>query len=60
MQLFLSKILYYLGDFISKLLYYAPISKLFARILYPMYNKLMIWSSELDKDCAIWKNVKDE
>jgi hypothetical protein len=60
MKIILSKILYYLGDFISKLLYYTPISKLFARILYPMYNKLMIWSSELDKDGAIWKNVKDE
>lgn len=60
MQLFLSKILYYLGDFISKLLYYTPISKLFARILYPMYNKLMLWSSELDKGGVIWKNVKDE
>jgi len=29
-------------------------------ILYPVYKKLMIWSSELDKDGAIWKNVNDE
>lgn len=60
MQLLLSKTLYYLGDFISKLLCYAPICKLFARILYPMYNKLMIWSSDLDKDGIIWKNLKNE
>ena len=60
MNLLFSHIFYYLGDFISKLLYYTPISKLFARILYPMYNKLMLWSSELDKDGVIWKNVNDD
>jgi hypothetical protein len=50
MKLVLSYILYYLGDFVSKLMYWDLLS-----FLYPVYNKLMIWSSELDEDGVIWQ-----
>ncbi|MDB4348389.1 hypothetical protein OAA62_00590 [bacterium] len=56
MRLIFSRTLFYIGDAISNLLYFEWIGI----VLYPVYKKLMIWSSELDKDCAIWKNVKDE
>jgi hypothetical protein len=29
-------------------------------ILYPVYKKLMIWSSELDKDGIIWKDIDND
>lgn len=50
MKLMLSYILYYMGDFVSKLLYWDSLAW-----LYPVYNKLMIWSAELDEDHVIWK-----
>ena len=53
MRLILSKILYYFGDLISKFLYYDCFSW-----LYPLYSKIMILSSDLDKDGKIWKIVK--
>jgi len=28
-------------------------------VLYPIYKKLMIWSSELDKEGKIWHNVDE-
>jgi hypothetical protein len=59
MSLILSRILYYIGDFISRLFYWR-LFRLFSGLLYPIYNKVMIWSSELDKDGVIWKNVNDE
>ena len=51
MTLILSKILYYIGDLISKLLYFNCFTW-----LYPLYSKIMILSSDLDKDAKIWKN----
>ena len=56
MRLFLSKILFYIGDTISNLLYFEWMGI----VLYPVYKKLMLWSSELDKDGVIWKNLNDE
>ena len=53
MKLILSKILYYIGDLISKFLYYDCFSW-----LYPLYSKIMILSSDLDKDGKTWKIVK--
>ena len=53
MTLILSKILYYIGDLVSKFLYFDCFSW-----LYPLYRKIMILSSELDKDGKIWKIVK--
>lgn len=53
MNLILSKILYYIGDLVSKFLYFDCFSW-----LYPLYRKIMILSSELDKDGKIWKIVK--
>jgi hypothetical protein len=55
-RLLLSKILFYIGDTISNLLYFEWMGI----VLYPVYKKLMIWSSDLDKDGVIWKNVKNE
>ena len=56
LKLILSKTLFYNGDTISNLLYFEWMGI----VLYPVYKKLMLWSSELDKDRIIWKNVKDE
>lgn len=53
MRLILSKILYYFGDLISKLFYYDCLSW-----LHPLYSKIMILSSDLDKDGKTWKIVK--
>jgi len=54
MKLILAYILYYLGDFVSKLM-----NTELTGWLYPVYNKLMIWSSELDDDGVIWKKSGD-
>lgn len=49
MKTALSYVLYYLGDFVS----------LFLRItrggVYPIYNRLMLWSCDLDTQGRIWK-----
>lgn len=42
-----------MGDLISKLFYYKFFCK-FSRFLYPIYSKLMIWSSDLDKEGKVW------
>ena len=55
MRLILSKILYHIGDLISKLFYYDCFGW-----LYPLYSKIMILSSDLDKDGKIWKYKKYE
>ena len=57
MKLILSKILYYIGDLISKLFYYNFFCK-GARFLYPIYSKLMNWSMDLDENQKIWKIIK--
>ena len=56
MQLIASKILFYLGDKLSNLLYFEWMGV----VLYPIYKKLMIWSSELDKEGKIWDNIDNE
>jgi hypothetical protein len=56
MRLLFSKILFILGDLISNLLYF----KFMGIIFYPIYKKLMIWSSDLDKDGIIWHYIDDE
>jgi hypothetical protein len=55
MRLILSRILFYIGDTISNLLYFEWMGI----VLYPVYKQLMIWSSELDKDGVIWKNIEE-
>lgn len=53
MKLMLAWILYYLGDFVSKLM-----NTELTGWLYPVYNKLMIWSCELDEDGVIWRKQR--
>jgi hypothetical protein len=55
MRIFLSKLLYYIGDLVSKLLYWDCFGW-----LYPLYNKLMISSSKLDKDGKVWQDINNE
>jgi hypothetical protein len=52
-KLVLAWTLYYLGDFVSKLM-----NTELTGWLYPVYNKLMIWSSELDVNGRIWKKCE--
>jgi hypothetical protein len=51
MKLVLSYILYKLGDVTSYLLKCDSI----AEHVYPVYSKLMTWSSNLDEKGKIWK-----
>lgn len=51
MKLILSKILYHIGDLISKFLCFNCFSW-----LYKYYAKIMLFSSKLDKDGKIWKD----
>ena len=53
MTLILSKILYYVGDLVSKFLYFDCFSW-----LYPLYRKIMTLSCDLDKDGKVWKIIK--
>jgi hypothetical protein len=53
MKVILSKILYYVGDFISKLMNYDCFAW-----LYPLYNRTMSLSCDLDKHGKIWKIAK--
>ncbi len=55
MRLILSRILFYIGDTISNLLYFEWLGV----VLYPVYKKLMIWSSELDKEGKVWNNINE-
>jgi len=55
MRLIASKILYYCGDLLSNFLYFEWMGA----VLYPFYKKLMLWSSELDKEGKIWHNVDE-
>lgn len=56
MRLILSRLLYYIGDFISRLFYWH-LFRLLSGFLYPIYNKVMIWSMDLDKDGKVWKHT---
>lgn len=49
----LSKLLYYIGDFISFFLRFNAFS-----FLYPLYGKIMLKSCNLDKHGKVWKIVK--
>ena len=51
-----SKILYHIGDFISTLMYWRMF-RLLSGLLYPIYNKVMIWSMDLDKEGKVWKHI---
>ena len=53
MKLLLSKLLYYIGDFISFFLRFNAFS-----FLYPLYAKIMLKSCDLDKHGKVWKIVK--
>jgi hypothetical protein len=50
---FLSRVLYYIGDLISKFLHFDCMSW-----LYPSYNKIMNLSLRLDKDGKVWQTIK--
>lgn len=50
MKLALAYILYYVGDVISRFLYYNMFS-----FMYPLYNWLMLKSVALDTHEKIWK-----
>jgi hypothetical protein len=54
MKLVLAHICYLLGDFVSRLLYWDSLA-----FLYPVYNKLMLWSSDLDTNGVIWKKPNE-
>lgn len=53
MKLFISKILYYIGDFIS-----LTTMKWGDGYGYSIYRQVMLWSCDLDSDGKIWKYVK--
>lgn len=53
MKVILSKILYHIGDLISKLMNYDCFAW-----LYPLYNRIMGLSCDLDKHGKVWKIVK--
>lgn len=53
MKLLLSKILYYIGDFIS-----LTFMRFGDGYGYSLYNKIMLLSVDLDKNGVIWKKVK--
>ena len=49
MKKLLSKILYYVGDLVSRLLHFNCFSW-----LYPLYSKIMLLSLSLDKNGKVW------
>ena len=51
MKLILAHICYFSGDMVSKLFYWD----ILVDPLYPVYNKLMQWSTELDTNNVIWE-----
>lgn len=51
MKLFFSKVLYFIGDLISR-------TTMRWGDGYPIYNKIMLWSVNLDKKGKLWKKVK--
>jgi hypothetical protein len=54
-KLFYSKVLYFIGDLISR-----TIMRLGDGYGYPIYNKIMLWSVNLDKHSRVWKKVKSK
>jgi hypothetical protein len=53
MRILLSKILYYIGDIISR-----TTMVLGDGYGYKLYNKVMLWSVDLDTEGKVWKYVK--
>ena len=53
MRIVLSKILYYIGDIISR-----TTMVLGDGYGYKLYNKVMLWSVDLDTEGKVWKHVK--
>ena len=53
MRIVLSKILYYIGDIISR-----TTMVLGDGYGYKLYNKVMLWSVDLDTEGKVWKYVK--
>ena len=51
MKLAMSWVFYHIGNIIS-------LTFMRVGLGYPTYARLMIWSSNLDKDGAIWKDAK--
>ena len=51
----LSWVLYQMGDLIARVMFYVD-----SGTLYTIYNKLMVWSVDLDSAGKIWKFVEDE
>jgi hypothetical protein len=51
MRLILSYILYFIGDIISR-------TFMFSQYGFKIYNKIMLWSVDLDHDGKIWKHVQ--
>ena len=49
MKILLSKVLYHMGDLISKFLRFNCFS-----FLYRPYNKIMLWSAQLDDKGEVW------
>lgn len=54
MKYLLSLTLYWIGDTISHVM-----TKFDWVWLYPIYNRLMIWSSDLDTEGRIWERERD-
>jgi len=52
MKTLASRLLYYMGHLVSVFLYCDYLA-----FLYPVYKKLMIWSSDLDKDGKVWDTI---
>jgi len=55
MKLLLSYLFYYLGDLISN-----TTMRWGNGYGYPIYNRLMLLSSDLDTENKLWKNVKSK
>ena len=55
MKLLLSRIFYVIGDWIS-----ITIMRWGDGYGYPVYNKLMLWSVDLDTHGKVWKFVKNK
>ena len=52
---YLAHFLYYIGDKVSYLVDYEWISP----VAYPVYSRLMLWSSELDINGEIWESESE-
>jgi len=55
MRHLLSYVLYIIGDLIS-----ITIMNWGDGYGYKIYSKVMLWSVDLDKECKIWKRVKNK